>query len=96
MKATNNNPVKFFRQIVGTDIYPFEVIRKVSDVTYEVREMECDFDFPSGHGYNYRSNPNRLVIRIRKHNDGRFYAPGWKTIPFIPDERARGYRDWSF
>ena len=67
--------------ILGSDIYPFEVVRQISDITLEVRQLDTELiqapqNFQIGgfaahcvdnhnQKYSYRSNPTNGTMRIR-------------------------------
>ena len=38
------NEEKYACRVVGTDILPFEIIRKISDKTIEIRQMDAGLD----------------------------------------------------
>lgn len=87
---------RFFTQQVGSDRYPYEVIEKVNDSHYIVKEMDFDYDYPSGDCYNFKSRPTNREVHIRRHKDGRFYEPRTNWSTYYPTEEPEAYRDPSF
>lgn len=77
-----------------TDVYPYEVVRVVSDKTVEIRQM--DVEITGGDWldpeYELISNEAFPIIRVRK---GKY---GWKTKDGMRVKfgEARYYRDPSF
>lgn len=77
-----------------TDVYPFEVVRVVSDQTVDIRKLDVkitggDWLDPE---YELLSNEKNPVVRVRKTKTG------WKTADGmrIRFGSARYYRDPSF
>lgn len=75
---------KYFNRILWTDVIPFEVVRRVSGKTIEIREMDAmtvrqatllgvggfAAVWASDEEYAYKSNESHPIIRIRLHKDG--------------------------
>jgi len=70
-----------------SDVNPYEVVKKISDRTIEVREMDAEKDHsvettfvPGGfsavsdnaQAWHIKSNPQNPVIRIRLHKSGQW------------------------
>ena len=64
--------MQYANQKLFSDVTPFEIIREVSPKTMEVREMDSVKVDPSSYeqDYNYSSNTNNPVVRIRKQKNG--------------------------
>lgn len=78
------------------DTYPFEIVRKISDKTIEIREMkavliEGGYDNQS---WKYNSEENNPIIKLRLRKKG-----GWKDkkgIRYNLDVEPMRYHDYSF
>lgn len=89
-----------------TDCTPFEVVKVISDKTVEVREMDTtQIKFPqefyaggfAGHfadnhnqEYEYKSNTDNPVIRIRKGKKG------WSNGQFFMSDEPYKFYDYNF
>ena len=86
---------KYANQFVGTDIYPFEIIRKVSDKTLEIREMKArkaNLNFEQD--WDFLPDEDKPVIRIRLTKGGL-----WKDADggrYRLDVKPRRYHDYGF
>lgn len=86
----------YANQKLFSDTYPFEIVRKISDKTIEVREMkavliEGDYDNQS---WKYNSKENNPIIKLRLRKKG-----GWKDkrgIRYNLDVEPMRYHDYSF
>lgn len=95
MEVTVEN-AKFANQILGTDIYPFEILRIISPTELEIREI-----YTSSRGRNMseqkwlfsRDESNPLVI-IKLNKDGKWKDSG--NITYSLDVKPRRYYDFSF
>ncbi len=95
MEVTVEN-AKFANQILGTDIYPFEILRMISPTELEIREI-----YASSYGQNMseqkwlfsRDESNPLVI-IKLNKDGKWKDSG--NITYSLDVKPRCYYDFSF
>jgi hypothetical protein len=95
-----------------TDVHPFEVIRKISDICVEVRAMRTvqtrfpqDFhaggfaghysDNRSGQEYEYHSDPNNPVLRIRwSKAKKQWQCPGHRR--FVMSDKPYKFYDYNF
>ena len=78
-----------------TDCYPFEITKVISDKTIEIRELYTEMVKGTDYldqKYNYFSNDNNVVIRVRK------CKYGWKTSDDMKIQigHARKYEDPIF
>ena len=86
----------YANQKLFSDTYPFEIVRKISDKTIEVREMkavliEGDYDNQS---WKYNSEENNSIIKLKLRKKG-----GWKDkkgIRYNLDVEPMRYHDYSF
>jgi hypothetical protein len=95
MEVTVEN-AKFANQILGTDVYPFEILHMISPTELEIREI-----YTSSYGQNMseqkwrfsRDENNPLVI-IKLNKDGKWKDSG--NITYSLDVKPRRYYDFSF
>lgn len=64
---------------------PFEIIRKVSSKTMEIRAMDSVKVAPCSYeqDYYYSSNTNNPVVRIRKQKNGSWIADRYKWTSLL-------------
>ena len=105
------NNLNFANMIVGSDCFPFEVVRRVSEKIVDVRSMAYQLDptwkpvmHPGGfaaHCSNQQEQrwiitpaPDRAVVRLRLHKDGRWRSAGGNryTLSATP----RRFHDYNF
>lgn len=88
---------KFANQKLFSDVMPFEIVRKISDKTIEVREMDVK-RHPDAKGFEQNwiitSNPDNKVIRIRKNKHGQWCSKS-KTHFSLAVEPSH-YYDYDF
>ena len=93
-----------------TDIEPYEVVRKISDMTVEIRKMDyVQTKFPkefhkggfSGYysdneaqEYEYSSNPENKVVRIRYSKSRKGWFRG--SFRHIMSDKPRRFYDYNF
>lgn len=95
MEVTVKN-AKFANQILGTDIYPFEILRIISPTKLEIREI-----YTSSRSRNMseqewsfsRDESNPLVI-IKLNKEGKWIDS--ENITYSLDVKPRRYHDFSF
>lgn len=95
MKITVNN-ASHANQHLYSDVYPFEIVRKISDKTLEVRQMDSTLINSDMNDQKWRaaSNENNPIIRIRLRKNGSWRdAEGLRYI--LSTEPSR-YHDYSF
>ncbi len=79
---------KYANECLYTDVNPFEIVKKISDLTYEIRQMKCERD-PS-------FKPEVLVGGFSGHtvnqNDQKWFITSDETRPVfrIRYSRAKG------
>lgn len=96
MKEITLEQAVYANQKLFSDTYPFEIVRKISDKTIEVREMkavliEGNYDNQS---WKYNSEENNPIIKLRLRKKG-----GWKDkkgIRYNLDVEPMRYHDYSF
>ena len=88
---------KYANQKLYSDVIPFEIVRKISDKTIEVREMDVkrhpdakDFE----QNWIITSNPKNEIIRIRKNKHNQWRSQG-KTRFSLAVEPSH-YYDYGF
>lgn len=78
----------YFNRSCGSDVTPYELVRKITEKTVEVRGMNAELvKVPEAHiggfcahfvnhqqEWKITSNPESEVIKIRKHKDGFWYS----------------------
>lgn len=88
---------KFANQKLFSDVMPFEIIRKISDKTIEVREMDVK-RHPDAKGFEQNwiitSNPANEVIRIRKNKHNQWRSKN--KIRFSLAVEPSYYYDYGF
>lgn len=90
-------PKVYMCQYVGSDRYPFELVKRNSEKVWWVRMMEFkETGCYSGHCYDYASNPKNDIIEIRQHKNGRWYEKGQNHCPYHLVEEPYAYIDPSF
>lgn len=95
MEVTVKN-AKFANQILGTDIYPFEILRMISPTELEIREI-----YTSSRSRNMseqkwsfsREESNPLVI-IKLNKEGKWIDS--ENITYSLDVKPRRYHDFGF
>lgn len=91
---------KYANYYIGSDAYPYEIVRVVSDKTLEVRRMDFvateDSNYFGNQKYNYISKPDAEVVRIRKRKNGKWMEQGAKCGGFGLADEPHAYRDPSF
>lgn len=95
--TTSFQDAKFANQKLYSDVIPFEIVRKISDKTIEVREMDVK-RHPDAKGFEQNwiitSNPDNKVIRIRKNKHNQWRSQG-KTRFSLAVEPSH-YHDYGF
>ena len=87
----------YANQFLFTDIYPYEVVKKVSDVTMDIQEMSAELQpetDPYEQKYNFCSNKENPIIRIRKNKKGVWRDKDGRK--YIIGNEPRKYHDYSF
>lgn len=95
MEVTVEN-AKFANQILGTDIYPFEILRIISPTELEIREIyasSCGQNMSEQKWSFSRDEGNPLVI-IKLNKDGKWKDSG--NITYSLDVKPRRYHDFGF
>ena len=105
--------IKAYANLSGyTDVTPYEVIRKVSDICVEVRAMKTkQIRFPqdvrvggfsahtvdnrSGQDYEFSSNPEAEIFRIRWSKANRQWQKG-KYMRFRMADKPYKFYDYNF
>ena len=95
MEVTVKN-AKFANQILGTDRYPFEILRMISPTELEIREI-----YTSSRSRNMseqkwsfsRDESNPLVI-IKLNKEGKWIDS--ENITYSLDVKPRRYHDFGF
>lgn len=88
---------QYWNQIVGSDIYPNEIVNVISDKTLEVRRMDSkqlSEPFTENQKWECTSNKDAEVRRIRKNQDGKWRDTS-KCI-FVESDKPYRYHDYSF
>ena len=88
---------KYWNMIVGSDIYPHEIVNVISDKTLEVRRMDAEqlsAAYEENQKWKCTSNPELAIFRIRKNKDG--YWRDTSKCTFIESETPRRHHDYSF
>ena len=83
----------YWNQSVGSDVYPYELIRKIGKTQFELRPMDYWYDDDK---INYVSNPDRHTIRVSRRKDGYYRLVGDRYGYFYPSDRPRYYLDPHF
>ena len=83
----------YWNQSVGSDVYPYELIRKIGKTQFELRPMDTWFGDDE---YNYVSNTDRHTIKVSRRKDGAYREVGDKYGYFVPSDRPRKYLDPHF
>ena len=89
----SNESKLYWNQRVGSDVYPYELIRKIGKTQFELRPMDT---WHGDEGWNYVSNTDRHTIRVSRRKDGAYRAVGDKYAYFVPSDRPRKYLDPHF
>lgn len=87
----------YANQFLFSDIYPFEVVKKVSDITMDIREMSADLQpetDPYEQKYKFSSNENNQTVRIRKNNKGVWRDKDGRR--YVIGNEPRKYHDYCF
>lgn len=87
----------YANQFLFSDIYPFEVVKKVSDITMDIREMSADLQLetnPYEQKYKFSSNENNQTVRIRKNNKGVWRDKDGRR--YVIGNEPRKYYDYGF
>lgn len=88
---------KFANKILFSDVIPFEIVRKISDKTIEVREMDVK-RHPDARCFEQdwiiTSNPANEVIRIRKNKHNQWRSKN--KIRFSLAVEPSYYYDYGF
>ncbi len=98
MNINENEIKKYWIQGVGSDCYPWELVKKVSDITLEIRKMDSKEITPAHTSYGAQkwkitSNKENEIIRIRKNKNGVFKA---YKCGFYPSDKPCRHHDYSF
>lgn len=87
----------YWNQSVGSDVYPYELIRKIGKTQFELRPMDYWYgDTNTGNAINYVSNVDRPTIKVSRRKDGYYRQVGDRYGYFYPSERPRYYLDPHF
>ena len=87
---------KYFSQVVGSDIYPYEVVEVVSDKKVIVREMSFKWKVYEGDCYDYKStNKPTKTITLRKNNHWYQVGDSMNGCRFYPKDEPIAYRSPS-
>ena len=89
----SNESKTYWNQSVGSDVYPYELIRKIGKTQFELRQMDTLYD--NGE-YQYISNTDRHTIRVSRRKDGTYREIGDKYCYFVPSDYPRKYLDPHF
>lgn len=95
MEVTVEN-AKFANQILGTDIYPFEILRIISPTELEIREIyasSCGQNM-SEQKWNFSKDESGPLVIIKLNKEGK-----WKdseNITYSLDVKPRRYHDFGF
>ena len=87
---------KFANQILGTDRYPFEILRIISPTELEIREMyasSCGQNILD-QKWNFSRDENNPLVIIKLNKEGK-----WKdseNITYSLDVNPRRYHDFGF
>ena len=95
MEVTVKN-AKFANQILGTDIYPFEILHMISPTKLEIREIYTSSrsrDMSEQEWSFSRDESNPLVI-IKLNKEGKWIDI--ENITYSLDVKPRRYHDFSF
>jgi len=87
----------YANQFLFSDIYPYEVVKKVSDVTMDIQEMSAELQpetDPYEQKYKFSSNKENPIIRIRKNKKGVWRDKDGRK--YIIGNEPRKYHDYSF
>ena len=84
---------QYWNQSVGTDVYPYELVRKIGKTQFELRPM--DYWYDDGE-INYVSNPERHTIRVSRRKNGHYRQVGSRYGHFWPADEPRHYWDPHF
>ena len=84
---------KYWNQSVGSDVYPYELIRKIGKTQFELRPMDY---WHGDDGWHFVSNPDRKTIRVSRRRDGAYRQVGEKYVYFVPSKEPRHYWDPHF
>ena len=71
--------MKYANQIGYSDINPFEIVRKISDKTYEVREMNAQRD----DSVSLEFIPGGFSAHCRNQNDQKWFISSDETSPVV-------------
>ena len=89
----SNESKPYWNQSVGSDVYPYELIRKIGKTQFELRPMDT---WHYNNGWHYVSNTDRHTIRVSRRKDGYYRQVGDRYGYFYPSERPRYYQDPHF
>lgn len=95
MEVTVEN-AKFANQILGTDIYPFEILRMISPTELEIREIYASSyeQNMSEQKWLFSRDENNPLVIIKLNKDGKWKDSG--NITYSLDVKPRRYYDFSF
>lgn len=83
--------MEYANQIGYSDINPFEIVRKISDKTYEVREMKAERDTSVALEFI----PGGFSAHCRNQNDQKWIISSDETSPVVRIRlsKNRGWQD---
>ena len=94
---------------IHSDIKPFEIVRRISDKTIEIREMDAilnsDFkpDIEEGGFVGHCTNQNEQKYAYQSDNNApivrcRLTKKGWKSVygTHKPSDRPKRFYDYNF
>ena len=87
----------YANQFLFSDIYPYEVVKKVSDVTMDIQEMSAELQpetDPYEQKHKFSSNKENPIIRSRKNKKGVWRDKDGRK--YIIGNEPRKYHDYSF
>lgn len=79
-----------------SDVYPYEIVRKISDKTLEIRKMNYTLtnNDMSNQEWEISSNKNNPTFRIRLHKNGTWRDR--RKLRYSLDTEPSCYYDYSF
>lgn len=79
-----------------SDVYPYEIVRKISDKTLEIRKMNYTLtnNDMSNQEWEISSNENNPTFRIRLHKNGTWRDR--RKLRYSLDTEPSCYYDYSF
>lgn len=95
MEVTVEN-AKFANQILGTDRYPFEILRIISPTELEIREIQTNSQSQDmlEQKWSFSRDDNNPLVIIKLNKEGKWIDS--ENITYSLDVKPRRYHDFGF